>query len=147
MSYNRWIGMGRLTSDPELRQTTSGVPMCRITVAVDRPAKKGEERQADFINVVCWRQTAEFVSRYFSKGRMIHVEGRLQTNNYTDQNGQKRYSMDVVADNVTFCGDKQAQRGGGYQNNQDIVYASTGTQGTGDFEEFEEILSDGEPPF
>jgi single-strand DNA-binding protein len=113
--YNRVILMGRLVADPELRQTQSGIAMCRLRIAVDRGfAKQGEERQSDFINVTCWRQTAEFVSRYFSKGRMIHVEGRLQNNDYTDQNGVKHYSMDVVADNVTFCGDKRQDNGGGY---------------------------------
>ncbi len=110
--YNRVILMGRLVADPELRQTQSGISMCRLRIAVDRGfAKQGEERQSDFINVTCWRQTAEFVSRYFSKGRMIHVEGRLQNNDYTDQNGVKHYSMDVVADNVTFCGDKRQDGG------------------------------------
>ena len=84
--YNRVILMGRLVADPELRQTQSGIAMCRLRIAVDRGfAKQGEERQSDFINVTCWRQTAEFVSRYFSKGRMIHVEGRLQNNDYTDR--------------------------------------------------------------
>jgi single-strand DNA-binding protein len=105
--------MGRLVADPELRQTQSGNSMCRIRIAVDRRfTKQGEQRQADFINVTCWSQTAEFVSRYFSKGGMIHVEGRLQNNDYTDQNGVKHYSMDVVAENVTFCGDKRQDNGG-----------------------------------
>ncbi len=152
--YNRVILMGRLVADPELRQTQSGVNMCRLRVAVDRSfARQGEERQTDFINVICWRQTAEFVSRYFSKGRMIHVEGRLQNNDYTDQNNVKHYSMDVIADNVTFCGDKrpdggnnntyaapgqynnqygnapQYQQGGGYQGNAPQYNQNNGYQG------------------
>lgn len=111
--FNRVILMGRLTADPELRQTQSGISMCRFSIAVDRSfAKQGEERQTDFFNITCWRQTAEFVCRYFSKGRMIHVEGKLQNDNYTDQNGVKHYSMNIIADNVTFCGDKRQDNGG-----------------------------------
>ena len=117
---NKVILMGRLTRDPEFRQTTSGVPVCRIRVAVDRPYRKDQERQTDFINVTCWRNTAEFVSRYFSKGKMIIVEGSLRNNDYTDNNGVKHYSMDVQADNVMFGESKGGQGGdyaqqGGYQ--------------------------------
>lgn len=169
--YNRVILMGRLVADPELCQTQSGIAMCRLRVAVDRGfAKQGEERQSDFINVTCWKQTAEFVSRYFSKGRMIHVEGRLQNNDYTDQNGVKHYSMDVVADNVTFCGDKSNNQNGyhnqqqnPYQNQyqppqqhlnrqpqqyQQPMHASPAPPpAIGDMSDFEEILSDGDTPF
>lgn len=101
---NKVILMGRLCADPDFRQTQSGIAVCRIRVAIDRPytSKSTGERQADFINVVCWRQQAEFVSRYFHKGSMIIVEGRLQNADYTDGNGVKHYSMDVQADNVTF---------------------------------------------
>lgn len=129
--YNRVVLMGRLVADPELKQTSSGVSVCKIRIAVDRGyAKEGEERKSDFINVTCWQKTAEFVSRYFAKGRMIHVEGRLQNNDYTDQNGVKHYSMDVVADGVTFCGDKQqnaqtapTQPAGGVYGAQTANYA------------------------
>lgn len=110
---NKVIIMGRLTRDPEFRQTTSGIPVCRITVAVDRPYRKDQEKQADFINVTCWRNTAEFVSRYFSKGKMIIVEGALRNNDYTDNNGVKHYSMEVQADNVSFGESKGASQGGG----------------------------------
>ncbi len=113
--YNRVILMGRVVADPELRQTQSGISMCRVRIAVDRGyAKQGEERQSDFFDITCWRQQAEFVSRYFTKGRMIHVEGRIQNDNYTDQNGQKHYRTSIVADNISFCGDKRADNGGGY---------------------------------
>lgn len=113
--YNRVILMGRLTADPELRQTQSGISMCRFSIAVDRSfARQGEEKQTDFFNVVCWRQQAEFVSKYFSKGRVIHVEGKVQNDNYTDQNGIKHYSVSIVADNIAFCGDKRQDTGGGY---------------------------------
>ena len=97
------IIMGRLCADPELKQTSSGLSYCKIRVAVNRPySKDAEEQKADFINVTCWRQTAEFVCRYFNKGKMIVVEGSLQNNDYTDSNGVKHYSMDVVARNVSF---------------------------------------------
>ena len=112
--YNRVILMGRLTRDPELRTTQSGIAMCRITIAVDRSfVRQGEERQADFLDVTCWRQTAEFVCKYFTKGRMIHVEGKIQNDNYTDQNGNKVYRNTIIADNVAFCGDKRSDNGGG----------------------------------
>lgn len=98
--------MGRLTADPELRQTPSGVCVTRFTVAVDRGyVKAGEERKADFINVVAWRQTAEFVSRYFQKGSMIAVQGSIQTGSY-EKDGVKRYTVEISADNVSFCGSK-----------------------------------------
>lgn len=111
---NKVILMGRLVADPEFRQTTSGVPVCRIRIAVDRPYRKDQERQSDFINVTCWRNTAEFVSRYFSKGKMIIVEGALRNNDYTDNNGVKHYSMEVQADNVSFGESKGSSQGGGY---------------------------------
>lgn len=107
--YNRVIFMGRLTRDPELRTTPSGVTMCRFSIAVDRARSSGQEKQTDFFDVVCWRKTAEFVSKYFHKGQMIHVEGTMQNNNYTDQNGAKHYGMSVNADAVAFCGDKAQQ--------------------------------------
>ena len=98
--------MGRLTADPELRQTPSGVSVTRFTVAVDRGyVKAGEERKADFINVVAWRQTAEFVSKYFQKGSMIAVQGSIQTGSY-EKDGVKRYTVEISADNVSFCGSK-----------------------------------------
>lgn len=103
--------MGRLTADPELRQTPSGVSVTRFTVAVDRAyVKAGEERKADFINVVAWRQTAEFVTRYFAKGSMIAVQGTIQTGSY-EKDGVKRSTFEIVADNVSFCGSKSESSG------------------------------------
>ena len=100
--------MGRLTADPELRQTPSGVSVTRFTVAVDRGyVKAGEERKADFINVVAWRQTAEFVCKYFSKGQLIALDGTLQTRSYKDRDGNNRYITEVVTDNVYFTGDRK----------------------------------------
>ncbi len=101
------IIMGRLTADPELRTTPNGVSVTSFSVAVDRSYQKaGEERQTDFINVVAWRQTAEFVSRYFHKGSMIAVQGSIQTRNYEDKTGARRTAVEIVADNVSFCGSK-----------------------------------------
>lgn len=104
---NSVIIMGRLTADPELRTTPNGVSVTSFTVAVDRRfQKQGEEKQTDFISVVAWRQTADFVTRFFKKGQMIAVQGSLQVRNYEDKNGNKRTAYDVVADNVSFCGSK-----------------------------------------
>lgn len=101
------IIMGRLTADPELRTTNNGTSVTSFTVAVDRNfARPGEDRQADFINVVAWRQSAEFVSRYFHKGSMIAVQGSIQTRSYEDKNGNRRTAVEIVADRVSFCGSK-----------------------------------------
>lgn len=110
MLVNKVILSGRLTADPELRQTQSGVASCRFTVAVNsRYADKSTgERQADFISCTAWKQTAEFVSRYFNKGKMIAVEGTLRTGSYQDRNHPDvtHYTTEVFVDNVEFCGDK-----------------------------------------
>lgn len=103
---NRVVLMGRLTADPEMRQTPSGVSVASFAVAVDRRYTKDGERQTDFINIVAWRQTADFVCRYFRKGNMIALDGSIQTRNYTDKNGNKRTAFEVVADSVSFCGNK-----------------------------------------
>ena len=103
---NSVIIMGRLTADPELRTTTNGLSVTSFTVAVDRNYKSGDERQTDFISVVAWRGTADFVTRFFKKGQMIAVQGSLQVRSYEDKNGNKRTAYDVVADNVSFCGSK-----------------------------------------
>lgn len=96
---------GRLTSDPELKTTSNGTAVCSFTVAVDRSyVKSGEERQADFIPVVAWRQAAEFVSKYFRKGSMIAVDGQIQTRNYEDKDGNRRKAIELVASNVHFVG-------------------------------------------
>lgn len=101
--------MGRLVADPELRTTTGGISVTSFCVAVDRNyVKPGEERQADFINVVAWRQTADFVTRYFRKGSMIAIQGSIQTRSYEDRTGAKRTAVEIVADNVSFCGSKSS---------------------------------------
>lgn len=104
---NAAIIMGRLTADPELRKTQSGLSVTSFTVAADKKVKSGEEKQADFIPVVAWRGTADFVSTYFKKGQMIAIQGSIQTRNYEDKDGNKRTAIEVVADNVSFCGDKK----------------------------------------
>lgn len=104
--YNRAILIGRLTADPELKTTPNGVNVCSFRLAVDRPYKKDGERKADFITMVAWRQQAEFVCRYFGKGKPIGVEGSIQTREYTDKDGNKRVAVEVVADRVFFVESK-----------------------------------------
>ncbi|MEG1011015.1 MAG: single-stranded DNA-binding protein [Ruthenibacterium sp.] len=99
--------MGRLVADPELRSTPNGVPSCTFRIAVERSfCKAGEERKADFIEIVTWRKTAEFVCKYFHKGNLVAVNGSVQTRNYEDKNGNKRTAFEVVADNVHFAESK-----------------------------------------
>jgi single-strand DNA-binding protein len=105
---NRTILMGRLVADPELKTTASGISVTSFRIAVERSyVKNGEERKADFIDIVCWRQTAEFVCRYFSKGSLIAVEGQLQSRTYQAKDGTNRYVVEVVADNVSFTGERR----------------------------------------
>lgn len=114
---NRVILMGRLVSDPELKSTPNGVSVTNFRIAVDRNyVRSGEERKTDFIDIVCWRQTAEFVCRYFGKGAMIAVEGQLQTRTYQAKDGTNRYVVEVVADNVSFTGEKRDYSNQSYGN-------------------------------
>ena len=100
--------MGRLVADPELRTTTQGNSVCSFRIACDRSyVQQGQERQADFIDIVAWRQQAEFVSKYFQRGSLIAVEGSLQTRQYQDKNGNKRTAVEVVANNISFAGAKR----------------------------------------
>lgn len=109
MSMNLVVLMGRVTSDIEVKKTQSGVSVARFNVAVDRPSKQGEEKKTDFISVVAWRSTAEFCGKYFSKGKMIAIEGSIQTGSY-EKDGVKRNTFDILANNVSFCGDKGESR-------------------------------------
>ena len=150
---NKVILIGRLCSDPEFRQTTSGIPVCRIRIAVNRPKQKDKEQQADFINCTAWRSTAEFIARYFSKGSKIVVEGQLRNNDYTDQNNVKHYSIDVLIEGVEF-GESKGTGGGSqpqtYHQQQAAPRPAAPAEeplSLGDLGEFEEILSDGEVPF
>ena len=111
--------MGRLTRDPELRRTGSGIAVASFTVAVDRDfgGRDGGEKETDFIDCVAWRQTGEFVSKYFTKGRMIVVSGRLQIRSWTDKDGNKRRTAEVVADNCYFGDSKRDDASGSYGGN------------------------------
>ena len=152
---NHIVLMGRLTRDPELRYTGSNIPVASFSVAVDRDYGRGEngEKQTDFINCVAWRQTGEFVSKYFTKGSMIVVSGRLQIRDYTDRDGNKRTAAEVVADNVYFGdskrrddGDNSSYRSGSYaapaRPSNSFESAKTAASS---FQEIDE--ADGELPF
>ena len=124
---NKAILMGRLTKDPELRSTNGGVSVCSFTVAVDRRFKNAQgEREADFIPVVCWRQTAEFVARYFQKGQRIALVGSIQVRHWDDEQGNRRYMTEVIADEVYFADSKQESSNYSNQsNNYQNAYASS----------------------
>ena len=140
---NKIFLMGRLTRDPELKRTPSGTAVTSFAIAVDRDFKgQNGEKETDFIDVVAWRNTAEFVSKYFTKGRMAVVEGRLQIRDWTDKDGQKRRSAEVIADNVYF-GDSKSE--GGSRPNSTTSYAAPATGNNSDFAEIGE--EDGELPF
>ena len=104
---NQAIMMGRLCADPELRKTQSEISVCSIRIAVDRDYGKGEQKETDFFDVVAWRGTAEFICKYFTKGRMIALDGRLQAQNWTDRDGNKRVSTEIVAENAYFADSKR----------------------------------------
>lgn len=156
---NKVIIIGRLTADPELRQTQSGISSCRFTVAVNRKFKnQNGEYDADFISCQAWRQTAEFVSRYFNKGKMIALEGTLRTGSYQDRNHSDvtHYTTDVFVENVEFCGDSKGSSNNTAQQSsgaQSVVQAAqnagvqTEQMDYGSLSDFEEILSDGPVPF
>ena len=144
---NQIVLMGRLTRDPELRRTGSGVAVASFTLAVDRDfAAQGAEKETDFVDIVAWRNTAEFVSRFFTKGRMAVVEGRLQIRDWTDKEGNKRRSAEVVADNVYF-GDSKRDGAGDYgaPPAYGMPAPSRSAAPAGDFAEIGE--EDGELPF
>lgn len=173
---NRVILMGRITHDLELKQTPSGVSVLTFSLAIERSyAKQGEERQTDFINCVAWRQQAEFISKFFGKGKMLAIEGNLRTRTYDDKNGVKHYVTEVFVDNVSFTGESkqnsQAQRPDGYSHDdiEDLDRRALAAQkdsddqstipihgqkkpvvddvDIGDLSDYEEILSDDGVPF
>lgn len=140
---NRVVLMGRITQELELKSTQSGVSVLSFTVAVERNfVKQGEEKQADFITCVAWRQQAEFISKYFGKGRMIAIEGNLRTRNYEDKNGSKHYVTEVYVDSVSFTGEAKQD-----ENNSKNATVQTKPVGIGNLDDFEEILSDDGAPF
>lgn len=105
--FNLVVLTGRLTADPELKTTPSGVSVTTFSIAVSRRYKAGEETQADFINIVAWRQTAEFITKYFKKGSMIGIDGSIQTRRYTDKEGKNRTVFEVIANNAQFVESKR----------------------------------------
>ena len=105
--FNLVVLTGRLTADPELKTTPNGISVIRFSIAVDRRYTSGENRQTDFINIVAWRQSAEFISKYFKKGNLIGIEGSIQTSRYQDKDGNNRTSFEVVANNVQFVESKR----------------------------------------
>lgn len=128
--------MGRMAADPELRHTQSGIPVTTFRIAVDRTfVPKGQEKQTDWIDIVAWRSTAEFVEKYFRRGSMIAVQGSIQTRSYTDKDGNKRTAFEVVADNVFFAESKRTDAQGATPN----VKAEP--------DDFEEVVGDDELPF
>ena len=142
---NKVIIMGRLTKDPDFKQTQSGIAMCKFSVAVERQFKdsKTGERLTDFLDCTAFRGTAEFISRYFSKGNMILVEGNIQNNNYTDNNGVKHYSNNIMVENVSFCGGKN--EGGAAQTEQAQPGLPADVQQLA--EQVDAIVSEGSVPF
>lgn len=156
---NNVILMGRLVATPELRTTPSGVSVCSFTVAVERSyVKQGEERQADFIDCVAWRQNAEFLTRYFAKGQLVALEGSLQKRSYQDKDGNNRYVTEVVVDSVHFTGDRKDRASSGSYGNygvplpqeppmQNSGSMANNTYTSGMPEDFEELPSDDDLPF
>ena len=148
---NKVFLIGRLTQDPQTQTLDSGTTLCRFSIAVNRTYSRDGETQADFINIVAWRQQAEFVSRYFKKGSSIIVCGSIQTRNWTDNNGQKRYVTEVVADEVSFgapaaSAQNNGDRPQGGQGYTPSAYGAPSYNSTGSAE-FEEIPGDESLPF
>ena len=146
-SFNKVILIGNMTADPELKQTAGGISVCSFSIAVNRRFAKGEQGQqsVDFINVVTWRQSAEFVSRYFKKGNPILVCGQLQTRNWTDNQGAKRYVTEVVADEVSFVA--PASNGNGQPTGYTPEAYGAPTFNSAPSASFEEIPNDESLPF
>ena len=150
-NFNKVILGGRLTSDPELKQTQSGVPFISFSIAVNRRASKDAAQQADFFNVTAWRATAEFVARYFKKGSSICIVGSLQNRSWVDQqSGQKRYATDIVADEVNFV-DSRAEGAsfdnGSQQGYTPDAYSAPSFSSAPSAPNFEEVASDDDLPF
>ncbi|MBQ3088880.1 MAG: single-stranded DNA-binding protein [Clostridia bacterium] len=132
---------GRLTADPELKTTTNGISVCSFSIAVERRFRSGEERQSDFINIVTWRSSAEFVSKYFKKGQMIAIRGSIQTRRYQDKDGNNRTAFEVVADDVQFA-DFARREGDAAPVAAPATPASYSNAGAGDFTSIDEVDED-----
>lgn len=154
LNLNKVVLCGRLTGDPELKQTQSGISVVSFTLAVNRryqshSADGQAQQQADFISCVAWRQTAEFISRYFKRGSSLCITGSIQTRNWTDQQGQKRYTTGVVVDDAMFVDSRSEsqQRGVNPNNTNDDQYAPTAYSSAGAAENFDVIKSEDDLPF
>ncbi len=148
-NLNKVILGGRITADPELKMTSSGIPMTTFSIAVNRrfqsKSQDGQQQaQADFINCIAWRNTAEFVTRYFRRGSSICVTGSIQTRSWTDQQGQKRYATDVVVDEAFFVDSKGEGGNSGYTPD---AYSTPAYTGGASAPKFEEISDDDDLPF
>lgn len=121
MSYNKIIVMGRLTREPELRRTQQGTAVTGFTLAVDRPRGKGGAQQTDFIDCVAWGKTAEFVAKYFAKGQLVHIDGRLQSRDWTDKQGQSRRAWEIFVQEADFAEGKRDRPAPGPVTGDDFV--------------------------
>ena len=140
--FNLVVLTGRLTADPEIKYTQSNVPVCSFTIAVDRKFKQGEEKQADFINITACRQTAEIVSKWFSKGSMIGIEGSIQTRRYQDKDtGKNRTAFEVIANNVQFVDSKKSE------GNNENLSSQNQFSSYGENSGFVEVAADDDMPF
>ena len=149
LNLNKVVLCGRLTADPELKQTQTGIAVVSFSLAINRRATKGADgtynSQADFINLVAWRQTAEFIARYFKKGSSLCVTGSIQQNSWTDNNGQKRNDYRVVVDEAMFVDSRND--GAGQSQYVPDAYGSPSFSSTGDAPNFEEVKTDDDLPF
>ena len=153
---NRVILMGRITKDLEIRQSQSGTAVLRFSVAVDRPQKNGE-KSADFISCIAFGQTAEFINRYFGKGRMIAVEGNIKTGSYQNKNGDTVYTTDVIVERTSFTGEPKNETNGGFSGGNSQGYSNTQIpynspqsapqNATGAYTDYEDVISDSGIPF
>ena len=146
---NNVVLMGRLVATPELRNTQTGLAVTSFTIAIDRPyARQGEQRQADFIDCVAWRNNADFITRYFQKGSMIAITGTIQTRTYDDKNGNKRKAVEVIVDRASFCGSKAETGNNSYNQSYSApAQPAAPSFSTGSDGDFEEISGDDDLPF
>ena len=147
-NFNKVILGGRLTADPELKQTQSSIPVVSFSIAVNRRYQsKDAPQQTDFFNITAWRNTAEFVSKYFRKGSSICVTGSIQNRTWTDQQGQKRYATDIVADEVMFVDSRQENSGAAAQYTPDAYNTPSFSTPAASAPKFEEVKTDDDLPF
>lgn len=153
---NKAILMGRLAADPELRRTPNDIAVISFTIAISRPFSKDGVQQTDWIDCVAWRQTAEFISRYFNKGKMIMIEGSIQTRTYEDKTGNKRKAVEVLVDRCEFCGDgnrNNTNASGGFSgaygspSTADPMQGMSASFESGSDDDFATISSDDDLPF